>query len=287
MHLGPGDDAAVVGAPDGRVVATTDMLVEGRHFRRDWSSATDVGHKAATQNLADVAAMGAVPTALLVGLAVPADIPAEWTEGLADGLREECAVAGAAVVGGDLVRAESITLGVTALGDLQGRPPLTRGGARAGDAVAVAGRLGWSAAGLALLDRELDGPSEVITAHRRPRAPYAAGPQAARAGASALIDVSDGLVADLGHIAEASGVQVDIDSASVTPGPELAEAARRLDAEPARWVLTGGEDHALAAMFPATVDPPPPWTVIGCVRDGSGVTVDGEPHDLAGFDHFR
>ena len=124
--LGPGDDAAVVAAPDGRVVVTTDVLVEGRHFRRDWSSATDVGHKAAAQSLADIAAMGARPTVLVVGLATPADLPVAWAVELADGLREECSTVGASVVGGDVVRADSVVVSVTALGDLEGREPVTR-----------------------------------------------------------------------------------------------------------------------------------------------------------------
>ena len=153
--VGPGDDAAVVRTPDARVVACTDVLVEGRHFRRDWSSAEDIGHKAAAANLADVAAMGAVPTALLVGLACPAGTSASWLEGVAAGMAAECAPHGAAVVGGDTVAcapdSASVVLSVTALGDLQGRDPVTRGGARPGDVVAVAGRLGWSACGWAVL----------------------------------------------------------------------------------------------------------------------------------------
>ncbi|MGH3388795.1 MAG: AIR synthase related protein, partial [Actinomadura sp.] len=126
VDLGPGDDAAVVRAPDGRVVATSDLLVEGRHFRRDWSSAYDVGRKAAAQNLADVAAMGAHPTALLVGFAAPPETPVAWAVALCEGLRDECEVVGASVVGGDVVRAPAITVAVTALGDLSGARPLTR-----------------------------------------------------------------------------------------------------------------------------------------------------------------
>jgi thiamine-monophosphate kinase len=194
----------VVSTPDGRVAASVDLLVDGRHFRRDWSTPYDIGRKAAAQNLADIAAMGAVPTALLVGLAAPADLAAFWAERFADGLREECELVGAGVVGGDVVRSEVLLIAVTALGDLQGRAPVTRAGARVGDVVAVAGRLGWSGAGLAALRRGFRSPKVVVDAHRRPEPPYAAGPLAAVAGATAMIDTSDGLVADLGHVATAS-----------------------------------------------------------------------------------
>ncbi len=119
--------------------------------------------------------MGAVPTALLVGLAAPADLPADWALSLADGLREECEPVGASVVGGDVVRSETLTLAVTALGSLEGREPVTRSGARPGDVVAVAGRLGWAAAGLAVLSRGFRSPRVLVEAHRRPSPPYAAG----------------------------------------------------------------------------------------------------------------
>src|ERR1700746_3247188 len=127
--VGIGDDAAVVRAPDRRVVAPTDLLVEGRHFRRDWSGASDIGGKAAAQNLADVAAMGASPTALLVGFAAPGDLLVTWAEDLVRGLAAECARAGASVVGGDVSSADSVVLAITALGDLGGRARGTRGGA--------------------------------------------------------------------------------------------------------------------------------------------------------------
>src|SRR5258708_21008278 len=148
---GTGDDAAVLRTADGRVVATTDMLIEGRHFRHDWSSAADIGHKAAARNLVDVAAMGAVPTALLVGFAGPGHLTVEWVTELAASIAAECAAAGAAVAGGDTSSAETVLLAITALGDLAGRDPVTRGGARPGDVVAVAGTLGSAAAGLDLL----------------------------------------------------------------------------------------------------------------------------------------
>jgi thiamine-monophosphate kinase len=309
--LGIGDDAAVVRAPDRRVVATTDLLVEGRHFRRDWSSGFDIGGKAAAENLADIAAMGATPTALLVGLAVPGDLAVAWVEDLARGLAEECRRAGAAVVGGDVSGAGSVMLAVTALGDLAGRDPVTRSGARVGDRLAVAGRLGRSAAGLALLEAGIQGTAadagpageagmagavreagsaefaRLLASHRWPRPPYDAGPEAADLGATSMIDISDGLVADLRHVADASGVLVDIETARLPGDPDLRSAAAALGADWLRWMLTGGEDHALAATFPPGTDLPGRWTVIGEVRRGDGVTVNSRPAgNLSGWTHF-
>jgi len=294
VELGPGDDAAVVAAPDGRVVATTDVLVEGRHFRRDWSTAYDVGRKAAAQNLADVAAMGAAPTALLLGLVAPAELPATWAVELMDGLRDECQVAGAAVVGGDLVRGDGIMVSITALGDLQGRRPVTRTGARPGDRVAVTGWLGWSAAGFTVLSRGFRSPRAFVEAHRRPEPPYHAGPAAAQLGATSMIDVSDGLVADLGHVAAASGVHIDLRAADFDIPAQMKDIANAVGADPLTWVLSGGEDHALVATFPPDVQLPARWRVIGEVTRPAGlsrtgtVTVDGAPWEQAGgWDHFR
>jgi thiamine-monophosphate kinase len=287
--LGPGDDAAVVTTPDGRVVATTDLLVDGRHFRRDWSTPYDVGRKAAAQNLADVAAMGAVPTALLVGLAAPPDLPAFWAERFADGLRDECDLVGAGVVGGDVVRSDVLLIAATALGDLEGRPPVTRAGARAGDIVAFAGRLGWAAAGLATLSKGFRSPRVVVDGHRRPVPPYPAGPDAARAGATSMIDVSDGLVADLGHVATASGVRIDIRRSAFEIPDALAQVGSALGVDPLSWILGGGEDHALVATFASSAAVPAGWHVIGTVvaADGDGdVRVDEEPYPTGGFDHF-
>jgi thiamine-monophosphate kinase len=293
LLVGAGDDAAVLRVPDGRVVATTDLLVEGRHFRRDWSGPADVGVKAAAQNLADVAAMGALPRTLLVGLACPADLPADWVLEMIGGMAAEAARAGASIAGGDVTAADCIMLGITALGDLAGAQPVTRAGARPGDLVAVAGRLGWSAAGLTLLqsgmtassDREL---ADALAAHRRPQPPYPAGPAAARAGATAMADVSDGLLQDLGHIAAASGVCVNVHSASLPASEPVTAAAALLQAQWQEWVLAGGEDHALTATFPAESLLPPGWKGIGEVREGSGVLLDGAARaGRAGWDHFR
>ena len=344
--VGIGDDSAVVTTPSGSVVAAVDLLIEGRHFRREWSSAYDVGVKAAARSLADIAAMGAVNTALLVALATPGTLPARWAADLASGLAFEATRAGAGVVGGDTARADIITLSVTALGDLEGRRPVLRSGARPGDVIAVAGMLGHAAAGLALLTAGVaaapedpsspEALSSLVTAQLRPAPPYDAGPEAARLGATAMIDVSDGLLADLGHVAAASGVHVNVHTSRLAPGTALREAAASLPASSAssrtnpayspppiplevakaatrefsgaagpldspagvagegrlaamalEWVLTGGEDHALVAAFPPEVTLPARWRLIGEVRSGAGVTVDGAPHEgPGGWQHF-
>jgi thiamine-monophosphate kinase len=285
--LGPGDDAAVIATPDGRVVASTDLLVEQRHFRRDWSTANDIGHKAAARSLADIVAMGAVPTALLVGFAAPGTLELEWVDGLVAGLREECADVGAAVVGGDVTAADTITLAITALGDLRGHDPVTLSDARPGDVVAVAGRLGWAAAGFAVLGRGFRSPVQVVNAHRRPEPPYAQGPAAAELGATSMTDISDGLIADLGHIADASGVRIDLRADVIDIPAKLREVGAALNVDPLVWVLTGGDDYALAATFSRGTDLPPEWTIIGAVVDGEGVRVDGRRWQVGGHEHYR
>jgi thiamine-monophosphate kinase len=286
--VGPGDDGAVVVASDGRVVVSTDALVEGRHFRRDWSTGVDVGHRAAGANLADIAAMGAVPTALVVALCAPAALDVRWAEDLADGLGAEAAKTGASVVGGDMSSSPTLMLSVTALGDLHGVAPVLRSGARPGDVVAMAGRLGYAAAGYTVLSRGFRTPKLLVEAYRRPEIPYAAGPEAARRGATSMIDISDGLIADLGHVATASRVAIDLDKAAFDVPAQMRDAAQALGTDPFQWVLGGGEDHALVATFPEGTTLPDGFTPIGRVVDGSGVTVDGKPHKgPAGWDHFR
>jgi thiamine-monophosphate kinase len=286
VRVGPGDDAAVLdlGSP---LVASVDVLVEGVHFRRDWSSAADVGHKSAAVNMADVAAMGAAPVALLVGLTLPSDVPVAWVAEMADGLAAEADPLGCSVVGGDTVAGPVLSIAVTALGVPPG-PVVTRAGARPGDVVAVAGGLGRAAAGLAVLRRGFRSPRALVDAQRRPQPPYPAGPQAAALGASAMVDVSDGLLADLGHVAAASGVAVEIDAARLAVGDDLVAMGRGLGLDPLRWVLTGGEDHALAACFPAGTSLPPEWTVVGAVSDGEGVRVPGVDTEgwAGGWEHF-
>ncbi|XVU24360.1 thiamine-phosphate kinase [Actinoplanes sp. CA-054009] len=286
--LGPGDDSAIVAAPDGRIVASTDVLVEGRHFRRDWSGPADVGHRAAAANLADIAAMGAAPTALLVALCAPPDMEITWAEDLASGLSAEAALVGASVVGGDMSSSPTLTIAVTALGDLAGQAPVVRTGAQPGDVIALAGRVGHAAAGYTVLSRGFRTPKALVEAYRRPEVPYAAGPAAARAGATSMIDISDGLLQDLGHIAKASVVGLDIDAAAFEIPGQMRDAATALGVDPLQWLLAGGDDHALAATFPAGTPLPDGWRPIGRVHEGTGVTVDRKPWSgPLGWDHFR
>ncbi|SNY13745.1 thiamine-phosphate kinase [Paractinoplanes atraurantiacus] len=286
--LGPGDDSAIVAAPDGRIVASTDVLVEGRHFRRDWSGATDVGHRAAAANLADIAAMGAKPTALLVALCAPPDMDITWAEDLASGLSAEASLVGASVVGGDMSSSPTLTIAVTALGDLGGQAPVVRSGAQPGDVIALAGRLGYAAAGYTVLSRGFRTPKALVEAYRRPSVPYEAGPAAARAGATSMIDISDGLLQDIGHIAKASIVGLDIHSGAFEVPDQMRDAAQALGVDPMQWLLGGGDDHALAATFPAQTPLPDGWRPIGRVHEGTGVTVDQKPWSgPLGWDHFR
>lgn len=287
VAVGPGDDAAVIVVPDGRVVVTTDMLVEGRHFRLDWSTPGEVGRKAVAQNAADIEAMGARVTALVVAFGAPADTPVGAVQELTDGMWLEATEVGAGIVGGDLVASPQWVVSVTAMGDLAGRAPVLRSGARAGSVIAVAGELGRSAAGMALLRTSTPGFDDLTLRHRMPRPPYGQGRLAAEAGAQAMTDISDGLLADLGHVATGSRVVLDLDADALRPDVEAVRpAAQAVGVDPWSWVLGGGEDHALAACFDGP--PPPGWRVIGSVRDGgSGVLLAGRRWEgQAGWQSF-
>jgi thiamine-monophosphate kinase len=286
--VGPGDDAAEVRVDGGRALVATDVLVDGRHFRRDWATAADIGHRAAAQSLSDVNAMGGRTVAVTVGVAAPAELEMSWLMQLSEGLAEECASVGASVVGGDLTRSDVLTISVTAVGTCTGSP-LLRGGAQPGDVVAMTGRVGWAAAGLAVLGRGFRSPRAVVEAYRRPQVPYGAGADALAAGATSLIDVSDGLLADLGHVARASGVSIDLDTSSFEVDEPLQAVGAALGVDPLVFVLTGGDDHPLVGTFPAG-SVPVGWTVIGSVGTSSeepGVTVDGATYDGdPGYRHF-
>lgn len=279
--VGPGDDAAVVYAPDGRVAVSTDMLVEGRHFRLDWSTPHDIGRKAIAQNAADIESMGARVTGFVVAFGAPPETPADRAAEVTDGMWSEAAHCGAGIVGGDLVASPGWVVSVTALGDLGGRDPVLRSGAHAGSLIAIAGDLGRSAAGLALLRNDIgvagDEFEDLRRCHRVPRPPYGQGRAAAEAGAQAMTDVSDGLLADLGHLADASGVLMDLRGATLRADVDaVAAAAAAAGVDPWSLVLGGGEDHALVACFPD--HPPHGWRVIGSVLSGPpGVLLDGQP----------
>lgn len=305
MPVGPGDDAAVL-ATGSRTVATTDTMVRGRDWVDEWSSGADVAVKALTQNLADVAAMGGVPTAVLVALMADPAVEVDWVLDFARALGAEAQQAGVAVAGGDLSSAPAgvLAVAVTALGDLPGRPVL-RSGARVGDVVAVCGTLGRSAAGLELLragagtgrggdgagghgrgGREPEGLGGVaagcVAHHLRPTAPLQAGPQAAAGGATAMLDVSDGLLRDGSRLAAASGGRLALDSALLAPDVDVLRGVvgdRALEC-----VLAGGEEHSLLATFGGEL--PAGWRPLGRVQEGEGVTLDGEPQQPRGWDHF-
>lgn len=294
-----GDDAAVVAAPDGRFVVSTDVLVEDHHFRRGWGTARDVGARAAAQNLADIAAMGAVPTSTVVGLVLPPATPVGWVEDLARGLADVCAPLGVGVDGGDLSAGERLVVAVTVHGNLEGRDPVLRSGARPGHVLAHAGAVGRAAAGLAVLTRgaeeDDDGAAAaVVGAFLRPSPPYAAGPAAADAGASAMMDVSDGLLRDAGRLARASGLEVVLDPLADALSSDLAALAplaARLGTAPEAWLLTGGEDHGLLATFPAEARLPEGFRRLGTVRAGEPGVVpapqDAQHAAAVGWDHFR
>lgn len=287
VEVGPGDDAAVLAAPDGRVVVTTDMLVEGRHFRRDWSTPHDIGRKAIAQNAADAESMGARTSAFVVAFGAPPDTAVWQVEELADGMWQEAGSFGAGIVGGDLVSSPQWVLSVTAIGDLAGRAPVLRSGARPGSVVAVAGDLGRSAAGYAVLSAGVGGFPDLRRRHLVPEPPYGQGARAATAGAQAMTDVSDGLLADLGHVAAASVVTIDLATAALQPDVVAIErAATETGLDPLALVLGGGEDHALIGCFPGAV--PEGWRVIGTVRSGPpSVLVDGrEWSGPAGWQSF-
>jgi thiamine-monophosphate kinase len=284
--IGPGDDAAVLRIRNGHVVVSTDLMVEGRHFRRDWASAEDVGHRAAAQNLSDVNAMGGRAHSLTIGMAMPADLPVQWALDFARGFAAEAALVGASVVGGDVTRADEVVIAVTVLGSCT-QSPVVRSGAAPGEVLALHGRQGWAAGGLAVLGRGFRSPRVLVEAYRRPEPPYDAGQVAAEAGATSMIDISDGLLAEAGHLARESGVAIDVRSGAFDIAEPLTAVGAALGADPLGFILGGGDDHALLATFPDRASVPADWLVVGDVTEGEGVTVDGAAYDgPTGWTHF-
>jgi thiamine-monophosphate kinase len=282
--------------PGHRLVVTTDVLVEGLDFTAQLSEPEDWGWKAVAANLSDLAAMAAEARWLVLALTVPEAIPVPTLERVYAGVGEACRAYGVSLVGGDVSSGPALSLAVTALGEAE--RPVLRSGARPGDRLAVSGPLGAAAAGLALL-RSGDPAAAALlgrfpalaAAHRRPQPALAMGVALARAGATAMIDVSDGLAGDALHLAESSGVGVEVHDAGVPLAPGVAEAAALLGLNPLALALGGGEDFVLAAALPRTADlggvldcgrfVPDPAVRVRITRDG--------PRPLAGlaYDHFR
>ncbi|YCK83716.1 thiamine-phosphate kinase [Arthrobacter sp. D3-18] len=304
--LGPGDDAALIAVPDGRALISIDTQTQDQDFRLEWrngyrTTGFDVGWKAAAQNLSDINAMGGSATSLVVSLTMPPDTPVEWVEAFADGLTAAIVGLGAAdcsVAGGDLGRGRELAVTVAVVGTLAGVAPVLRSGAKPRDIVAVSGTLGRAAAGWALLESDIPfhnlSPElrSLVDNQCRPTPPLAAGPLAARAGATAMMDISDGLLRDGNRMAGASNVVLDFDPVALkTYTVSLEPAAAILGGEAMRWVLGGGEDHGLLATFPAGIQLPQGFTAIGSVQavvepPGSGVRIAGQTADTVGWDHF-
>lgn len=294
--LGPGDDCAVLSAPDGRFVVTTDMMVQGPDFRLEWSSGHDLGVKAAATNLADVAAMGARPTGMVVSIAAPPSTSITFMEDVADGLRSACLelAPGCGVVGGDLSVSTVLTFSITAFGDLEGREPLLRSGAQPGDVIAVVGRLGLAGLGLAALftgERETARAS-ALQAQLAPRPPIAQGVIGALAGAHAALDISDSLVMDAGRIARASSVVMHLDEHAIDELAGHLAIEVGVDAARARQaILFAGEDHALLMTFPVDATLPEGFVVIGqvdacAVGEKPHVNLDGAPVSENGWNPY-
>jgi thiamine-monophosphate kinase len=284
--LGPGDDAAVL-AVDGHLVVSADVLVENRHFRLEWSTGADVGWRAAMQNLADIDAMGAVPTALEVTLCAPATTPVDFVLGLADGLREACEPHGVGVIGGDLSGASEIVVAVTALGETHGMEPITRADALVGDVVAVSGALGAARAGLEQLTRGTRVDEEAIALFLRPQPRLGAGLEGALHGATAMMDLSDGIARDAARLARASELEIAIDSTLVPVHDAARRTAKAIGGDALAWAVGGGEDHHMIATFPRAQAVPESWHIIGVAREGTpGLVIDGRPPAVSGWDHF-
>lgn len=286
VEIGIGDDAAVVLASNKKLVATVDMAVEDIHFKREWSTPFQIGAKLTTANLADIFAMGAIPKYLLVAAAITEANNSQMVSELAKGIKSVADKFEVAVIGGDLSRAEKMSLSITALGEISEKP-ITRSGAKVGDIVYVSALPGLSAAGLAILTRGLDRPRYVVEAHLNPKL---SAPNKLIQVATSMCDISDGLVTDASHIASASTVRINLSKNKLISGSDfkdLAELAVELGEQVFDWILTGGEDH----FFLATVDPKNAsdeiGLEIGVVAAGGGeVLLDGEKIQKAGYQHF-
>ncbi|MFN2544265.1 MAG: thiamine-phosphate kinase [Actinomycetota bacterium] len=304
--VGPGDDAAVLESGRGLTVATTDMLVEDVHFERSMVSARDLGAKAIVVNVSDIAAMAASPRYALVSLGFAADVDVAWVIELFGGMRAACDEYALSLVGGDLNRSPQTVVSVTVIGEVARGRAVLRSGARPGDRVVVTGTLGASAGGLLLA--RAGGSSvttpwgrELMEAHFRPVARIGEAATLAQAGATAMMDISDGLLLDLSRLCAESavGARVELDRVPVAEAlGELRSAVA--DADPLQLALSGGEDYELlASIDPAAVEPATAkledrfgvrLTDIGEITDTGLTVVDAEgnerPLEAGGWDHF-
>jgi thiamine-monophosphate kinase len=310
VRLGIGDDAALVEAGDRTVILTTDVLVEDVHFRRGAISARDLGYKAIAVNVSDIAAMGGSPRYALVAAALPRDIQIAWVVELYGGIRDAAAEYAMAVVGGDTSVSDRIVVSVTVTGEVARNGAVTRAGARAGDRLVVTGQLGASAGGLRLAEADPESVRPIIgsgwarallAAHVRPQARVGEGQTLAQSGATAMMDLSDGLAIDLGRLCRASGVGAVVDLSRVPIAPELAPLAGILPIDPLHLALSGGEDYELLAALPIQAVEPARavlrerfgtrLTEIGEVRREEGLVAlleDGSerPLEPEGWNHF-
>ena len=286
VEVGIGDDAAVISASNNKLVATLDIAIEDVHFKTLWSSPFQIGAKLTTANLADLFSMGATPKYLLVGAAISEVSNSEVITELAQGIRSVADKFEVSVIGGDLSKSEKMSLSITALGEMA-KDPITRSGASAGDLIYLSALPGLSAAGLAILERGLDRPKYVVQAHLNPKL---VAPMKLIEVASAMSDISDGLVSDARNIARASKVDLNFDTNALEASPDfkdLGELATELGVDVYDWILSGGEDHFFIATVPEKYADKNLGIQVGKVVAGSGlITIDGLQTQRAGYQHF-
>ena len=286
VQVGIGDDAAVIKSSNNKLVATVDMAVEDIHFSKKWSTPFQIGAKLTTANLADIFAMGAVPKYLLVAAGINELNNSETVTELAKGIRSVADRFEVTVIGGDLSKSEKMTLSITALGELSAQPIL-RSGARVGDLIYLSSLTGLSAAGLAILNRELDRPRYVVEAHLNPKL---VAPDKLIKVATSMCDVSDGLATDASHLSYASNVDFNLSKDLISQAADfkdLAELAKELNEDVFDWILTGGEDHFFLATVDKENESNELGIQIGSVGKGEGkLLLDGVEVKKSGYQHF-